>query len=38
MEPFSLVIIAIGSLVLLDLAAMNLRGTERPQRTRRVRR
>jgi hypothetical protein len=32
MDPLSMVILAIGSLVFLELAAANLRGTERPHR------
>jgi hypothetical protein len=36
MDPLSLVILAIGSFVFLELAAANLRGTERPHRAGRV--
>jgi hypothetical protein len=37
MDPLSMVILAIGSLVFLELAAANLRGTERPRRGRATR-
>jgi hypothetical protein len=32
MDPFALLVLALGSLALLDVAAVNLRGEERPTR------
>ena len=36
MDPIALLVVAVGSLACLQVAAFNLRGTERPERSGRI--